>query len=152
MTSMDSISIERFSYHSLHLSTGLPLLKATQQLVLDHFTGYSMVIDWQQQMGQIQNATTFTEEELAAVFTLASNWPSYVPYGTLMINEAGEGPTPSQIDDARAARYLETLIAPLKALIETCRAKLHTLGLDISEIDQYGYRLARLNEREEGRH
>ncbi|HYU74558.1 MAG TPA: hypothetical protein VEL31_17960 [Ktedonobacteraceae bacterium] len=150
MISTDSIPTERFSYHSLHLSTGLPLLETTQQLVLDHSTGYSMVIDWQQQM--IRNATTFTEEELAVVFTLASNWPSYVPYETLMINEAGEGPTPSQIDDARAARYLETLIAPLKALIETCRAKLHTLGLDISEIDQYGYRLARLNEREEGRH
>ncbi len=140
MTSIDSIPTERFSYHSLHLSTGLPLLEATQQLVLDQLTGYSMVIDWQQQT--IQSATPFTKEELAVVFALASDWPSYVPYEALMTNEAGERlTTPSQIDDARAARYLETLIAPLKALIETCRTKLQALDLDISEIDQYGYRL-----------
>src|SRR6266498_757593 len=140
MISTDSIPTERFSYHSLHLSTGLPLLEATQQLVLDHSTGYSMVIDWQQQM--IRNTITFTKEELTAVFTLTSSWPSYVPYETLMTNEAGERlSTPSQIDDARATQYLETLIAPLKALIETCRTKLQTLDLDIREIDQYGYRL-----------
>jgi len=138
--------MERFSYHSLHLSTGLPLLEATQQLVLDHSTGYSMVIDWHQ--WTIRSATTFTKEELTIVFTLASDWPSYVPYEALMTNEAGERlTTPSQIDDARAARYLETLIAPLKALIETCRMKLQALSLDISEIDQYGYRLTRQGRR-----
>jgi len=142
MTSTDSIPMERFSYHSLHLSTGLPLLEATQQLVLDHSTGYSMVIDWQTEM--IQSAAMFTREELTVVFALANDWPSYVPYEALMTNEAGERLiTPSQIDDARATRYLETLIAPLKALIEMCRAKLQTLDLDISEIDQYGYRLTR---------
>lgn len=141
MTSIDSIPMERFSYHSLHLSTGLPLLDATQQLVLDQLTGYSMVIDWQQQT--IRSAITFTKEELAIVFTLASTWPSFAPYETLMSNETGEGITPSQIDDARSARYLETLIAPLKELIRTCRVKLQTLAIDIREIDQYGYRLTR---------
>jgi len=142
MTSTDSIPMERFSYHSLHLSTGLPLLEATQQLVLDQLTGYSMVIDWQAEM--IRSATTFTREELAVVFALASDWPSYVPYEALMTNEAGERLiTPSQIDDARATRYLEKLIAPLTTLIETCCTKLQALDLDISEVDQYGYRLTR---------
>jgi len=61
-----------------------------------------------------------------------------------MTNEAGERLiTPSQIDDARATRYLEKLIAPLTTLIETCCTKLQALDLDISEVDQYGYRLTR---------
>lgn len=141
MISTDSIP-ERFSYHSLHVSTGLPALPQGQQLVIDHFTGYGMVIDWQRQRDQIRSATAFTQEELAAIFTLASSWPSYVPYEALMTNEAGEGPTPSEIDDARSARYLDTVIAPLRELIKLCCAKLQTLGMEIREIDQYGYRLS----------
>jgi hypothetical protein len=66
-----------------------------------------------------------------------------------MTNETGEGIMPSQVDDARSAHYLDTVIAPMRELIETCRAKLHILGLDIREVDQYGYRLARLNKPEE---
>ncbi len=150
MTSTDSIPTERFSYHSLYLSTGLPLLDAAQQLVLDHSTGYSMVVDWEQET--IQNATTFTKEELTVVLTLADTWPSFSPYEALMTNESGERLTPCQIDDARSARYLDTVIAPLRELIETCRAKLQALGLDIREIDQYGYRLSMLTQYGEGNH
>jgi hypothetical protein len=68
MASNDSIPTKRFRYHSLFLSTGLSLLDATHQLVLDHFTGYSLVIDWQAET--IRSATTFTQEELALVRAL----------------------------------------------------------------------------------
>ncbi len=144
MISDTSIPTERFSYHSLHLSTGLPLLPAGQQLILDHFTGYSLIIDWERKQDQVINAITLTEEELYVAFALITSWPSFAPYEKLLMllsNLPAETPTPSDINDARASRTLDQLIAPLTRTVETCRTKLQALDLDIREIDQYGYRL-----------
>ncbi len=137
---------ERFSYHSLSVENSLHLLQEKQQVVLDHFTGYSLVVDWERQQDQILNATIFTEEELSMVLSLITRWPSFVPYERLFAyvqGLSGEAPTASDIDDARASGTLNQLIAPLHDLVETCRTKLQGLDLDIREIDQYGYRLAK---------
>jgi hypothetical protein len=111
------------------------------RLVIDRFTGYSMVLA---DGHQVMSACQFSTEELPMLFLLCERWPSMVTFdllATALYPAPATLLTAGQIDDARILGTLEQVIAPIKQQIARYRQRLQVLGLEVAENVGYGYRL-----------
>jgi hypothetical protein len=139
----DSIPLDRFHYYSFRADT-VHLLPPGVELVIDRSCGYSMLLACNQMHDQVLAACTFRTEELPMLLLLCEYWPSMVTYDLLATAQHPAMMSlivAAQIEDAREAGTLEQLIAPLKTQIEGYRSRLQELGLDLTEVAGYGYRL-----------
>lgn len=148
MISDISITPDRFRYYGFRVSNTQHLLPLGVELVIDQYCGYSMLLAWNRMNNQVITASQFLPEELPALSLLCSSWPSMVTFDVLVtaLHPAPETQIVAyQIEDARNTGTLDQLIAPLKRQIDGYRQRLQELGLDVREIEGYGYRLIQAN-------
>ncbi len=146
---------ERFLQFTLRLNN-VSLLPERFSLVVDTLMGTITLVDWQN--AQFLHVIEVVDDErFEVLLTLLRRWPSFVPYERLLphlgiqltdqesealervrtsgkANESDE----EQAQDKLAREQLQPVLQTLRDLLEDCRHALHSFGIDIATVIDYG--------------
>jgi hypothetical protein len=129
-----------YEYYPLDVRE-LALLPDEHEVVLNPKNGLALLIDWD--MREVRADTHFEPQACKVMMKLLSDWPSFVPYSKLLPLISPE-PVPviaERIEAARATDTLEQVIAPLLAILESCKPALARLGVAVFPMPEQGYLL-----------
>jgi hypothetical protein len=136
---------KQYQRFSLKISQAdLALLADEHEIILNLESGHYTILNWD--VRYLVADGFFSQEELRFISLLLERWPSFVPNDLLL-------QVVIQQDQAQITQFLDTqhdqALGLLHTLAGSCRHQLRPYGIEIEDIDGYGYKLSCLVGKEE---
>jgi hypothetical protein len=145
-------SEQPYAYYRLNTNGGIPQLVPPQcEIVVNTHSGLALLLSWEER--RVMAETEINRLALPVLNKLLHDWPSYVEYDTLFRilfapNETLAMQFITCIEHAHETQnstLLDVALQPLRDVLIDCKTELRLLGIDITAVRGYGYRLIPLD-------
>jgi hypothetical protein len=140
-----------YEYYRLNTGRSINQLVPPQcEVVLNINSGLALLINWEEK--RVLAETEVNGQALPVLKKLLDDWPSYVEYDPLISILFAQDETlvtkfMTCIEHARESKdstLLDVALQPLRDVLMDCKTEMRLLGIDITAVVGYGYRLVPL--------